>query len=413
MATEATQPQARSPRQLSAPLAWLRDNLFNTWYNALISLALLYIIVQVTINFVTWAINAPGWVAVLQNVRLLAVGIYPAELIWRVELVVWVTALLLGLSAGVWKGISRGLAVASGIMMLLLALFSLLLPPTAELDTISSLMFTLGSVALLAVGYAGGMAGGERLRWPLVAAWVLLYPFTMLMIRGIGGSEGPWQLVQTSAWGGLMLTLLLAITAIVASFPIGVLLALGRRSDLPIVKVFCIGYIELIRGVPLITVLFMAQVMLPLFLPENWRVDALLRAMVAMTLFSAAYVAENVRGGLQSLPRGQTEAARALGLNVVHTTMLITLPQALRAVIPVLVGQFIGLFKDTSLVTIVGLLELLGMAETIITQPDWLQISGGVWRETFLVVALIYFVFSFAMSRTSLEIERRTNAGKD
>jgi general L-amino acid transport system permease protein len=413
MATEATQPRARSPRQLPAPLAWLRDNLFNTWYNALISLVLLYVLVQGTINFVTWAISAPGWVAVLQNVRLLAVGIYPAELIWRVELVVLVTALLLGLSAGVWKGISRGLAIASGIMMLLLALFSLLLPPTAELDTISSLMFTLGSVALLAVGYAGGMAAGERLRWPLVTAWVLLYPFTLLMIRGIGGNEGPWQLVQTSAWGGLMLTLLLAITAIVASFPIGVLLALGRRSNLPIVKVFCIGYIELIRGVPLITVLFMAQVMLPLFLPENWRVDALLRAMVAMTMFSAAYVAENVRGGLQSLPRGQTEAARALGLNVVQTTMLITLPQALRAVIPVLVGQFIGLFKDTSLVTIVGLLELLGMAETIITQPDWLQISGGVWRETFLVVALIYFVFSFAMSRTSLEIERRTNAGKD
>jgi general L-amino acid transport system permease protein len=413
MATEATQPRTRLPRQLPAPLAWLRDNLFNTWYNALISLVLLYVLVQGTISFATWAINAPGWVAVLQNVRLLAVGIYPAELIWRVELVVWLTALLLGLSAGTWKGIARGLAIASGIMLLLLALFSLLLPPTAELDTMSSLLFTLGTVALLALGYAGGGMIGERLRWPLVAAWVLLYPFTILMIRGIGGAEGPWQVVQTSAWGGLMLTLLLAITAIVASFPIGVLLALGRRSDLPIVKIFCIGYIELIRGVPLITVLFMAQVMLPLFLPAGWRVDALLRAMVAMTLFSAAYVAENVRGGLQSLPRGQTEAARALGLNVVQTTMLITLPQALRAVIPVLVGQFIGLFKDTSLVTIVGLLELLGMARTIISQPDWLQVSGGVWRETFLVVALIYFVFSFAMSRTSLAIERRTNAGKD
>jgi general L-amino acid transport system permease protein len=210
----------------------------------------------------------------------------------------------------------------------------------------------------------------------------------------------------------LLLTMVLSLTAIVASFPLGVLLALGRRSDLPVVKGFCIAYIELIRGVPLVTVLFMAQLMLPLFIVGGESIDKVVRAVVALTLFSAAYLAENVRGGLQSIPKGQIEAARAVGLNTVQTTLLITLPQALRAVIPVLVSQFISLFKDTSLVAILGLADLLGIAQTIVNQPDWLGISGGVWRETFLVVALIYWVFSFTMSRTARSVEQQLNVGK-
>jgi general L-amino acid transport system permease protein len=204
---------------------------------------------------------------------------------------------------------------------------------------------------------------------------------------------------------------MLTVVGIVASFPLGVLLALGRRSSLPVVKGFCITYIEIIRGVPLITVLFMALIMLPLFLPTGVRVDTVVRVIVAITLFSAAYLAENVRGGLQAVPHGQVEAARTLGLNVFQTTILIVLPQALRAVIPAIVGQFISLLKDTSLVAIVGLIDLLGIAGAIIEQPAWQTVTGGVQREVLLFTAFIYWVFCFTMARVSRQIERRLGVG--
>lgn len=411
MATEVSQPRARVPRQTSTVWAWLRANLFNNWLNTIITLALLWPIYLLISGFLSWALNAPGWAAVITNLRLLFVGTYPADLVWRVEIGIWFVALLLGLSAGIWRGISFALAVSFSVLFVLLTIFSFWLPPAAGPDAIPATFFLIGALALVWAGYFVGARVGARLRWPVVIAWLLAYPLLVILIRGVS-SAGPLQSVDTTLWGGLMLTLLLSVTGIVCSFPLGVLLALGRRSNLPIVKGFCVVYIETIRGVPLITMLFMAQLMLPLFLPDQVRVDNLIRAMVAITLFSAAYLAENVRGGLQALPRGQTEAARALGLNVVQTTLLITLPQALRAVIPVLVGQFISLFKDTSLVTIVGLIDLLGIAQTIISQPQWLNIPAGVWRETFLIVALIYWVFSFTMSRTSQQIERNLNVGK-
>lgn len=407
MATEATQPRARAPRQSVGIGEWLRQNLFNNWWNSLLSVVLLFVLFQLLSGIVRWVFTTDGWMAVANNVRLLMVGRYPPAEVWRPELVVALIALLLGLSGGVWRGIPLALAGGFGGALALLALVSLALPASESAGPVPAWLFLLGSAALAGAGVAAGWRGGERLRWPLVGAWFLLYPAAVLILRGGLGQAA----VETNLWGGLMLTLLLAVSGIVLSFPLGVLLALGRRSELPVIKWFCIGYIELIRGVPLVTVLFMASLMLPLFLPSNVRVDAVLRAIVAVTLFSAAYLAENVRGGLQSLPKGQTEAARALGLNGVQTTLLITLPQALRAVIPVLVGQFISLFKDTSLVVIIGLTDLLGAAQTINTQPQWLGIPGGVWRETFFVVAAIYWVFSFTMSRTSKRIEENLNVG--
>jgi general L-amino acid transport system permease protein len=255
-----------------------------------------------------------------------------------------------------------------------------------------------------------GLRVGPRVRWLLLVGW-LASPFIILfLLRGFAGST-TLPRIETGLWGGLMLTILLAVTGIVASFPLGVLLALGRRSRLPVVKGFCVAYIEIIRGVPLISVLFMAMIMLPLFLPQNVRVDALIRVMVAITLFSAAYLAENVRGGLQSIPNGQVEAARALGLNVFQSTLLIVLPQALRAVIPAIVGQFISLFKDTSLVFIVGLIDLLGIADAVIHQPEWLTVTGGVQREVLLFAAFIYWVFCFTMSRVSRRIETNLGVG--
>ncbi len=276
---------------------------------------------------------------------------------------------------------------------------SLHIGPFAEaLKTTTLILF-----AVLGFGYIMGTLGKahEKLTKRLtLIGWVLSFPLVVIVLRGFGNS-GWLPYVSTDLWGGLLLTLILAIVGIVAAFPIGVLLALGRRSNLPVVKIFSTLYIELIRGVPLVTVLFTAQLMVPLLDPSLANVDNVVRAMVGMTMFSAAYLAENVRGGLQSIPKGQIEAAKALGMNDVLVTALIVLPQALRAVIPAIVGQFIALFKDTSLVYIVGLLELLGIARTTISQPEYV----GLQREVFVFIAIIYFVFSYAMSEASRKLE--------
>jgi general L-amino acid transport system permease protein len=243
------------------------------------------------------------------------------------------------------------------------------------------------------------------------AVYVLLaYLVVMLVIlRGYSGDAGPMPTVTTILWGGLLLSLLLAFFGITLSFPLGVALALGRQSKLPAIRVISVVYIEFIRGVPLISLLFMGQVMLQLFLPDGFPlVDRVLRALVAIILFSAAYTAENVRGGLQSISRGQYEAAQALGLSTYRTTMHIILPQALRAVIPVLVGQFISLFKDTSLVALVGLFDLLGIARTITANPDWL----GTQQEVFVLVAALFWIFSYTMSYASRRIEERLGVGE-
>jgi general L-amino acid transport system permease protein len=195
---------------------------------------------------------------------------------------------------------------------------------------------------------------------------------------------------------------------ILFSLPLGILLALGRRSQLPIIRWVSIAYIELIRGVPLVTILFMAQIMLPLFLPSGVTVDRVLRAMIGIIMFTAAYQAENVRGGLQAIPFGQYEAAQALGLSGIQTTVLIILPQALRNVIPVLVGQFIALYKDTSLVAIVGLLDLLGIAKSVVSQPQFI----GLQREAYLFVTLIYWAFSYLMAYLSQRLEVALGVGE-
>jgi His/Glu/Gln/Arg/opine family amino acid ABC transporter permease subunit len=231
--------------------------------------------------------------------------------------------------------------------------------------------------------------------WLLAATPVLMFG----LIYGIG--VGPLPITDTRLWGGLMLTIMLTMVGIIASFPLGVALALGRRSSLPVVSAACTIYIEVVRGVPLITVLFMAQLLVPLVNPALAEVDNVFRAMIGIFLFSAAYLAENVRGGLQSVPPGQEEAAKALGMPGWQVTAFITLPQALRAVIPALVGQFISLFKDTSLVAIVGLIDLTGIAGSVVAQTEFL----GLRREVFLFITLVYFVFSFAMAYVSRRIE--------
>lgn len=263
-------------------------------------------------------------------------------------------------------------------------------------------------VIAAALGYIAAQQGDRYLapedhprgfsrRW---SSWALM-ALPVLMFALIYGVPGVLPLTDTRRWGGLMLTIMLTVVGIVASFPIGVLLALGRRSELPAIKYFCILYIEFVRGVPLITVLFMAQLLVPLVDPSLAEFPNIFRAMVGITLFSAAYLAENVRGGLQAVQPGQVEAAKALGLHNYQITLYITLPQALRAVIPALVGQFISLFKDTSLVAIVGLLDLLGMADSVLAQTEFLNQR----REVFVFIIIIYFTFSYTMAVVSRRLE--------
>ena len=221
------------------------------------------------------------------------------------------------------------------------------------------------------------------------------------------GAQSVLPFVETSLWGGMFLTLVIAIVGITASLPIGIVLALGRRSEMPVVRAVCIAFIELWRGVPLITVLFMASVMFPLFMPEGMTFDKLLRALIGVMLFSAAYMAEVVRGGLQAIPRGQYEAAEALGLSFWKMMALIVMPQALKLVIPGIVNTFIGLFKDTTLVYIIGLFDFLGMVQLAGTNPDWLGFS----HEGYVFVAFGFWIFCFTMSRYSQHLEKKLHTG--
>jgi general L-amino acid transport system permease protein len=236
----------------------------------------------------------------------------------------------------------------------------------------------------------------------------LIYPIVAYVLL-LGGVLG-LRLVETNLWGGLLVTLVITFTGIVGSLPLGVLLALGRRSELPVVRSVCIVFIEFWRGVPLITVLFFATYMLPLFLPGNWKIDGLVRVLVGVVLFSAAYLAEVVRAGLQAIPRGQFEGATALGLGYWRMMALVILPQAIRLVIPGLVNSFIALFKDTTLVLIVAIFDLLGQMRASFADPNW---ATPVTLFTgFAFTGVIYFIVSFAMSRYALFTERRLNVAR-
>ena len=238
-------------------------------------------------------------------------------------------------------------------------------------------------------------AAGFLLLYPLLAFWLLHGGFFAL------------EEVPTSRWGGLMLTLVIAAVGIAGALPLGILLALGRRSDLPAIRVLCVTFIEFWRGVPLITVLFMSSVMLPLFLPEGLSFDKLVRALIGVILFQSAYIAEVVRGGLQAIPKGQYEAAAAMGLGYWRMMGLVILPQALKLVIPGIVNTFIALFKDTSLVIIIGLFDLLNSIKQATADPAWI----GMATEGYVFAALLFWMFCFGMSRYSMRLERRLDTG--
>ena len=387
-------PETSTPPLASqSPWLWAKKNLFSSWFNSFLTIFCIWLLYQFVGNVWIWTTTQAQWEVVSSNLRLFLVGLYPVEEFWRLWCILAITGSLAGISWGLWGRFSRSVAIAIGSVSIALAI---LLP----VDSISKVL-TLAITIAIAIGFAIGQQCKRFTQSSLILAiaWLLSLPISLWLIGGNFGLTA----VDVNVWNGLVLTLIVAISGIVFSFPLGVLLALGRQSTLPLIKWFCVFYIEIVRGLPLIGILFMAQVMLPLFLPAGLEIDRVLRAIAAFVFFSAAYLAENVRGGLQSIPKGQAEAARALGLSIPLTITLIILPQALKASIPAIVGQFIGLFKDTSLVAIVGLVDLMGVSRTVLSQPEFI----GRYAEVYLFVALIYWMFCFSLSQASQKLERK------
>ena len=390
---------APPPEMRDTPVNWIKNNLFSPWYNGIITVVILFGLFSLTYNFLSWSFTEAQWDVIPRNLHLLMVGRYPAGEYWRLWILMALISVFSGLS---WGVIARSLALFSRNILIGLAVGTLacVLMPTPMLYR----LLLVGCVVAIAGSAAIGQQVGKL--QPALGMWVSLGWLVVFLVGlwliGGGGGLTP---VGTNEWQGLLLTVLTAVAGITLSFPIGLAAALGRRSSLPVVKLLSIAYIEVIRGVPLITILFMGQVMIPLFLPEGIRPDRVIRAIVGLTLFTSAYLAENVRGGLQAIPKGQSEAARALGLNTPLTLILIVLPQALKAVIPSIVGQFISLFQDTTLLAITGLVELLGISNSVLANPKFL----GRFSEVYLFVGVLFWVFCYAMSAASRWVENKLN----
>ncbi len=396
MAIKEMEQEIIRPPQPPGLVKWIRENLFSGIINSILTVLLLPAILYMLYSVANWVLVGANWKAVSQFPMLFAVGQYPRDQIWRVGFIFSGLMFMLGISWGRWGGLLKSIALAAGAFLLLIAVLPVQHP---QLDM--PMRIYLGSTILLTLfGYLIGSK--TRLKNSMIiVAWFVIPIVGIVLLAGFEGSER-LPAVQTTLWGGLLVTFLLAAGGIFLSFPLGVALAFGRRSDLPVVSAFSTVFIEVIRGVPLVSILFMFSIMLALFLPVESRIDRLVRALMAVTVFSAAYSAENVRGGLQSVPLGQIEAAKALGMGNLKTTVFIVLPQALRAVLPAIVGQFISLFKDTTLVVIIGINDFLGIGRSIInSDPEFVQMR----TEVYIFMAVVYWIFSYLMSLASRRIE--------
>lgn len=397
-------PLASAPPVKPSPAEWIRKNLFSGWFNSVLTILGATVVLYALVNVITWAFKTADWSPITTAPLLFMVGQYPREELWRVGISVLMITFLVGMSWGVWKRYMRPFAIFLGILMGILAIFPLATPTI----TLPIRAFMLINPFLIYIGYRIGKLRPSLGRF-VVSLWLIAFLLIPLVLLPGFSNSSLLPSVPTTAWGGLLITLLLSVGGIVLSFPIGVLLALGRRSSLPVVKIFSIFFIEVVRGVPLVTILFMFSVILALFLPTESRIDRVIRALMGIVIFSAAYTAENVRGGLQAIPPGQIEAAKAVGLKNFNITRLIVLPQALRLVIPTIVGQFISLFKDTTLVYIVGINDLLGMGNAVLKlKPEFLRLQ----MEVYLFIAVIFWVFSYFMSYASLQLEKALGVGE-
>ena len=388
------------PPSPPAPIEWARQNLFSNWMDTLLTLVSLGILVAVITGAFRWIFITANWSPISENFVLYLVGQFPRDELWRVGMAAGLFSLLLGLSWGMWGPLLRPFTITLIGFYLIIAVL-----PIPSLSATIRIFLAVNPVLIgLGLFIAHRFNPSSRI---LAIAWPILLIVTFYLLRGIGGYE-PIPRVEINFWGGLIVTTILAVGGITISFPIGVMLALGRRSSLPVVSMFSTAFIELVRGVPLISILFLFSLIVPLFLPPGIRFDRMLRALVAMIVFSAAYTAENVRGGLQAIPSGQYEAAYAIGLSNVQTTTFIVLPQALRKVIPAIVGQFISLFKDTTLASGVAVLELLSIGRSILQgNPEYI----GLQAEVYIFIAAIFWIFSYSMSVTSRRLEERLGVG--
>jgi len=372
------------------------DNLFNGIGNTLITVILFPLILYIIINGILWVLFYANWTPVTQFPLLYAVGQYPRDQLWRIGVSLSFILFLTGVSWGHWGGLLKSMSIGAMIFFGVLAALPVVHP---EL-TVGMRIYLASNIIWIYLGYLLGKQKFIKVKHILIG-WVIAPILTLVLISGFENNAALPKVV-TTLWGGLLVTFLLAVGGILLSFPIGVLLALGRRSSLPVVSAFSTIFIEGVRGVPLITILFMFSVIMALFLPSDTRIDRLLRALMALTVFSAAYTAENVRGGLQAIPPGQVEAAKALGMSGWKTMLFIVLPQAIRLVIPTIVGQFISLFKDTTLVVIVGINDFLGIGRSIInSDPAFVQLQF----EVYIFIAVVYWIFSYLMSLASRRLE--------
>ena len=402
--------QLPPPRFEAGAAGWLRENLFSSWFNGSLTVASSLVIAIAAWFGLGWVFTTADWTVIATVGGGFFIGQYNTELacpgqncFWRPQLGLLLVTLLLGMAWGIVGAVGKKIALSVAVVSAVLAF----LPYDMRSMGLDVRILLLANLPAVFAGWALVRYTSLITVQRVVITGVVIFLLILVLLRGLPGVPG-LQPVSVISWGGLMLNLLLAVAGIVLSLPIGIALALGRRSSLPIVKLLCVVFIEIFRGVPLITLLFMSQVLVPLAFPEDFPQNSVFRAAIIITLFSSAYMAENIRGGLQALSRGQVEAARALGLPGWQTTLVIELPQAIRNVIPAIVGQFIALFKDTSLVYIIGMLDVVEIGRAFIQgNPEYL----GNARELFIFLAIVFWIFTYSMSYVSGRIEEHMGVG--
>jgi general L-amino acid transport system permease protein len=397
-AAEGPAVELAPPPQPTTPVEWLRQNLLSSWFNAVLTVISGTFVIFVLYQAVSFVFVDAQWEVVRANMKGYMVGGFPLEEVWRVWACAYLVAALAGTSVGSTRRRLRWTAGRAVVVLVAAVGATSIVLFTTQTALVRGL--AAGLAAAAAAGVAAGRLGGGSLRRPLLIAWVLSFPAVVVIVRGFDG-------VPPQLWEGFFFNLVAAWVGIFASFPIGIALALGRRSDLPAVRTVCVGFIELFRGVPLVAWLIFSKYVVDLLLPPQAELPDIFKAFIAMTLFSAAYVGEIVRGGLQGVSSGQYEAARALGLSTMKMMVLVVLPQALRSTIPAMISHFISLFKDTSLFTAIEVTDLLSAARRSSSSLEFF----GTDMETLLFAALLFWVIAFSMSRWSQRLEVRLGVG--
>lgn len=392
MALEIKHDPFKTPKEIEHPLLyWVHKNLFSSVLNTaltLLSLTILYLLVtNAIIPLFTW-----DWTVISANLKLILTGSYPIDQLWRVWFCLWYVALFFGLTFSMSRNRPP--------VVMYLILTSLLLLSLLKFSTFNRISMLLTALLLFISFFIGTRLPKQKQTILVAGGWVMLLPLGFFIIRGVGGFL---PVVKTNLWGGLLLSLLISLTSIFLSLPIGLMLALGRRSSMKVVRSICIFLIETIRGVPLITILFIGYLILPMALPQGWSPSVFIRALTGVVMFHSAYMAEALRGGLQGISRTQYEAATSLNLGPTKTMAFIILPQVLKRMIPVLVNSFTSALKDTSLISIIGMLDLIGISTSIVSNPKYLNGSAQV----LFFEGALYFVLCFSISKASMVLEKK------